>query len=90
MLEEKSFSRVGGPQDIKVNVRVIAATNRNLEEQVKAERFREDLFYRLNVLPIVFRRCASIQRMCRRWLPSTSISSIANFARTSKALRSRR
>jgi len=52
VLEEKSFRRVGGLQDIKVNVRVIAATNRNLEEEVKAGRFRQDLFYRLNVLPI--------------------------------------
>lgn len=52
VLEEKSFRRVGGVQDIKVNVRVIAATNRNLEEEVRAGRFRQDLFYRLNVLPI--------------------------------------
>jgi DNA-binding NtrC family response regulator len=51
-LEEKAFKRVGGAQDIRVNVRVIAATNRNLREQVKAGQFREDLFYRLNVLPI--------------------------------------
>jgi two-component system, NtrC family, response regulator AtoC len=52
VLEEKSFRRVGGLHDIKVNVRVIAATNRNLEEEVKTGRFRQDLFYRLNVLPI--------------------------------------
>jgi two-component system response regulator AtoC len=51
-LEEKAFKRVGGAHDIRVDVRVIAATNRNLEEQVKAGRFREDLYYRLNVLPI--------------------------------------
>ena len=51
-LEEKAFKRVGGMHDIRVDVRVIAATNRNLEEQVKAGKFREDLFYRLNVLPI--------------------------------------
>jgi DNA-binding NtrC family response regulator len=52
VLEERSFRRVGGLQDIKVNVRVIAATNRTLEEEVTAGRFRQDLFYRLNVLPI--------------------------------------
>ena len=52
VLEEKSFKRVGGSHDIRVNVRVIAATNRNLAEQVRAGHFREDLFYRLNVLPI--------------------------------------
>jgi DNA-binding NtrC family response regulator len=51
-LEEKAFKRVGGALDIRVDVRVVAATNRNLHEQVKAGRFREDLFYRLNVLPI--------------------------------------
>jgi two-component system, NtrC family, response regulator AtoC len=51
-LEEKTFKRVGGMHDIRVDVRVIAATNRNLDEQVKAGKFREDLFYRLNVLPI--------------------------------------
>jgi DNA-binding NtrC family response regulator len=51
-LEEKAFRRVGGSADIKVDVRVIAATNRNLEDEVKAGRFREDLFYRLNVLPL--------------------------------------
>jgi len=52
-LEEKTVKRVGGAVDIHVDVRVIAATNRKLEEEVRAGRFREDLFYRLNVLPIV-------------------------------------
>jgi transcriptional regulator with PAS, ATPase and Fis domain len=51
-LEEKSFKRVGGAQDVHVDVRVIAATNRALEEEVGRQRFRSDLFYRLNVLPI--------------------------------------
>ena len=51
-LEEKTFKRVGGASDIKVDVRVVAATNRNLEDEVKHGRFREDLYYRLNVLPI--------------------------------------
>src|SRR6266496_6458796 len=52
-LEEKTFKRLGGVVDIRVDVRVIAATNRNLEEEVKKGRFREDLYYRLHVLPIV-------------------------------------
>jgi two-component system, NtrC family, response regulator AtoC len=52
-LEEKTFKRVGGLADIRVDVRVVAATNRNLEEEVKAGKFREDLFYRLQVMPIV-------------------------------------
>src|SRR5207247_5748398 len=51
-LEEKTFKRVGGAGDIRVDIRVIGATNRNLQEEVKQGRFREDLFYRLNVLPI--------------------------------------
>ena len=51
-LEEKSFKRVGGAADIHVDVRVIAATNRNLEEEVTKHRFRSDLFFRLNVLPV--------------------------------------
>jgi DNA-binding NtrC family response regulator len=51
-LEEKTFKRVGGLNDVRVDVRVIAATNRDLEEEVKANRFREDLFYRLQVMPI--------------------------------------
>jgi two-component system, NtrC family, response regulator AtoC len=52
-LEEKTFKRVGGVADVHVDVRLIAATNRNLEDEVKKGRFREDLYYRLNVLPIV-------------------------------------
>ena len=51
-LEEKTFKRVGGLADIRVDVRVIAATNRNLEAEVQAGKFREDLFYRLQVMPI--------------------------------------
>ncbi len=51
-LEEKTFKRVGGHQDVRVDVRVVAATNRILADQVKGGHFREDLFYRLNVLPI--------------------------------------
>ena len=51
-LEERTFRRVGGSADIHVDVRVIAATNRKLEEEVRQRRFREDLYYRLNVVPI--------------------------------------
>jgi DNA-binding NtrC family response regulator len=52
-LEEKTFKRVGGLSDVKVDVRVIAATHRNLEQLVQEGKFREDLFYRLQVMPIV-------------------------------------
>ena len=51
-LEDKTLRRVGGSQDIRVNVRVVAASNRSLGPEVAAHRFREDLFYRLNVLAI--------------------------------------
>ena len=52
VLEERAFKRVGGATDIHVDVRVISATNRNLQEEVRQGKFRDDLFYRLNVLPI--------------------------------------
>jgi Nif-specific regulatory protein len=51
-IQEKEFQRVGGTDSIKVSVRLITATNRNLEEDVKAGRFREDLYYRINVFTI--------------------------------------
>ena len=52
VLEDKAFKRIGGGQDIAVDVRVIAATNRNIEEAVENDAFREDLYYRLNIVPI--------------------------------------
>ena len=52
VLQERSYERVGGNQTLKCNVRVVAATHRNLEEQIGKGHFREDLFYRLNVFPI--------------------------------------
>ena len=51
-LQEKKFTPIGSNRDIEVNVRIIAATNRNLEKMMETGEFREDLFYRLNVLPI--------------------------------------
>jgi len=52
VLQDKEFKRVGGTEDIRVDVRIISATNKDLEEAVKEKRFREDLFYRLNVIQI--------------------------------------
>ena len=52
-LEERTFKRVGGLADVRVDVRVVAATNRHLETEVEAGKFREDLFYRLQVMPIL-------------------------------------
>lgn len=51
-LQEKRFTPVGANREIEVNVRIVAATNRNLEDMIRKGEFREDLFYRLNVLPI--------------------------------------
>jgi two-component system, NtrC family, nitrogen regulation response regulator NtrX len=53
ILQEKKFERVGGTQTIEVDVRVIAATNKNLIESIKQNQFREDLYYRLAVIPII-------------------------------------
>jgi transcriptional regulator with GAF, ATPase, and Fis domain len=52
VIQERELERLGGRQTIKIDVRLIAATNRNLEEEVKAGRFRADLYFRLNVFPI--------------------------------------
>ncbi len=53
VLQEKRFERVGGDRPIQVDVRIIAATNKDLRREIEAGRFREDLYYRLNVVPIV-------------------------------------
>lgn len=52
VVQEKTFRRIGGAEDIKVDVRIISATNQNLSERVKKGDFREDLYFRLNVIPI--------------------------------------
>lgn len=52
VVQEKTFRRIGGAEDIKVDVRIISATNQNLAEKVKKGEFREDLYFRLNVIPI--------------------------------------
>jgi len=52
IIQERTFRRIGGAEDIKVDVRIISATNKNLQERVTKGEFREDLYYRLNVIPI--------------------------------------
>ncbi len=72
VLEDRSFFRVGGAQAIKVDVRVIAATNKSLKEEVALGRFRDDLFYRLNVLHITLaplrERKVDIPLLVRRFI----------------------
>lgn len=71
-LEDRSFKRVGGLQDIEVNIRVATATNRDLEAEVQKGRFREDLYYRLNVMqiriPPLRERPEDIPVLCRFYL----------------------
>lgn len=71
-LEEKTLRRLGGSSDLRVDVRIVAATNRALEEEVRAGRFREDLFYRLNVLtlavPPLRERGEDILQLARHFL----------------------
>ncbi|MEA3427684.1 MAG: sigma-54 dependent transcriptional regulator [Thermodesulfobacteriota bacterium] len=52
VVQEKTFRRIGGAEDVKVDVRIISATNQELEQRVKDGHFREDLYYRLNVIPV--------------------------------------
>ena len=72
VLQERSFERVGGSKPIDVDVRVIAATHRNLEEEVRKQRFREDLYYRLKVvtleLPPLRERPEDIPALAQRFL----------------------
>jgi transcriptional regulator with GAF, ATPase, and Fis domain len=65
VLQSGHLERLGSNKTIKVDVRVIAATNEDLASAVKAGRFRSDLFYRLNVFPITIARCASARMTCR-------------------------
>ena len=71
VLQDGEFERVGGTQTLKVNVRLVAATNRDLERAVGEERFRADLFYRLNVFPIVVpplrKRLQDVPRLARHF-----------------------
>jgi len=70
VLQEKEIRRLGGTEDIKIDIRLIAATNRDLEDAVKRGEFREDLFYRLNVIPL------NLPPLCDR---KDDIPQLANF-----------
>ena len=83
VLEDQSFFRVGGTQPIKVDVRVVAATNKALKEEVALGRFRDDLFYRLNVLyiylPPLRERKADIPLLVRRFIAEFAKEHDRNF-----------
>ncbi len=76
VLQDREFKRVGGTEDLRVDVRIIAATNKDLEEAVREKRFREDLFYRLNViqikLPPLRERIDDIPRLAMHFLKKFS------------------
>ncbi len=76
-LQEQEFSRVGGVTTVRVDVRIVTATNKDLEREVKEGRFREDLFYRLNVvpmrLPALRERCEDIDLLIRYFLQQFNI-----------------
>ena len=92
VLQEHKFERVGGEKSIEVDVRVVAATNRNLEDQVKEGKFREDLFYRLNVvrieMPALRERMDDIPLLMHAFLREFNIENkknIKGFDKASKA-----
>jgi len=76
VLQEAQFERVGGTQTMRVDVRVVAATNKNLNEEARTGRFREDLFYRLNVVPITIpplrKRIADLPPLVGYFLQTTA------------------
>ena len=76
VLTEQSFTRVGGQRPVKVDVRVLSATSRNLLDEIAAGRFREDLYYRLNVVPV---RIPPLRER-REDIPELAIAYLARFA----------
>jgi DNA-binding NtrC family response regulator len=83
-LQEREFDRVGGRGPIRVDVRIVAATNRDLEAAVKGGKFREDLYHRLNVIPIVLpplrERTEDIAGLCQHFLTRYAAEAKKHFA----------
>lgn len=87
-IQQKNFRPVGGTQDVQVDVRIICATNKNLEEMVKAGSFREDLFYRLNVIqirmPALRERKGDIPLLAEHFLRRFNLSMVKSVKSISK------
>ena len=67
VLQERQFERIGGQELLTTNMRVIAATHRDLEQLMQQEQFRTDLYYRLNVFPLSIPPCESVSKTCLCW-----------------------
>jgi Nif-specific regulatory protein len=90
VLQERSFERVGSSKSIHVNVRVVAATNRNLLEEIKNGNFREDLYWRLNVVPVVLpplrQRSSDIPLLLNYYIEKFNHTYIRNVRLSSKVI----
>jgi transcriptional regulator with GAF, ATPase, and Fis domain len=88
VIEEGEFERLGSPHTIKVDVRIVASTNRNLEEEIKKGRFRQDLYYRLSVYPITIpplrERIEDIPPLVKFYIRKFSKSHGIDISRVSK------
>jgi transcriptional regulator with GAF, ATPase, and Fis domain len=84
VLQEGAFERVGGEQKININIRIIAATNKNLQHEMEANRFRSDLFYRLNGFPITLpplrERTEDIAMLAQHFLSKYNYESVSHFS----------
>ena len=90
VLQDRSFERVGGEETIEADVRLIAATNRDLDEAIRLGAFREDLFYRLNVIPIhvpaLRERQDDVPVIASLFLSARPYASVASLRRSRRRL----